>query len=302
MSDSKPRTGPGGTLRIEEADEFRANVAGAIKAELAPRLVVIAGPDVGTSIRLQRSITLGRSRDAADHVLNDESVSTAHVRIEDRGDAWAIVDLGSTNGTRVDDARVSEAILRHDTKIQVGTTILRFEIQDEADRAYDELVQRLISLDDLTGLYQRHRFDKELSALLATGEPVALLVMDLDGIKRVNDTHGHLFGAHIIGQAGYRIRGVLREASRAFAARFGGDEYTVAAPGVDRAAARVLGEKLRTEIADSPYQKDGIELRVGVSIGLAIAPEDGPEIVPLFKRADAAMYAAKAAGKNRVEG
>jgi two-component system, cell cycle response regulator len=294
-------TGPGGTLRIEEPDAFRSSVAGAIKRDLAPRLVVIAGPDVGTSLRLTRSVTLGRGR-GADEVLTDESVSTTHVRFEDRGDAWALVDLGSTNGTRVDDELVSEMLLRHDTKIQIGTTILRFEIQDSTDQAYDELVQRLISLDDLTGLYQRRRFDRELTALLAAGEKVALLVMDLDGIKRLNDARGHLFGAHVIGEAGRRIGLLVREIPGAFGARFGGDEYTVAAPRIARDAARIFAEKLRGEIADIAYLKDGIELRVGVSIGLAVAPDDATQLVPLFSRADAAMYAAKAAGKNRVEG
>ncbi len=108
-SSSKP-IGPGGTIRIDEADEFRANVARAVRAELAPMLVVIAGPDVGSSTRLEGSVTIGRGGSGG-LVLTDASVSTAHVRIEDRGEAWAVVDLGSTNGMRVDDQRVDVAIL-----------------------------------------------------------------------------------------------------------------------------------------------------------------------------------------------
>jgi diguanylate cyclase (GGDEF)-like protein len=301
MTSRKAPVGPGGTLKIDDADEFRAGVARALKANLAPKLVVISGPDVGASFRLERTITLGRGR-AADEVLTDESVSTVHVRIEDRGDAWAVVDLGSTNGTRVDDERVEEALLAHHTKIQLGTTTVRFEIQDEQDQAYDALVERMISLDDLTGLFQRHRFDRELAAMLAAGGDVALLVMDLDGIKRINDARGHLFGAHVIAEAGHRIGGVLSTVSNAIGARFGGDEYTVAAPGLGRAAARALAERLRVEIADASYTKDDVELRVGVSIGVGVAPEDGTDVASVFARADAAMYAAKAAGKNRVSG
>jgi two-component system cell cycle response regulator len=293
--------GPGGTLRIEEPDDFRASVARALKADFAPRLVVIAGADVGKSIRLDQTVTIGRGG-SADQILTDVSVSTTHVRIEDRGDAWAVVDLGSTNGTRVNDERVAEALLTHHAKIQIGMTILRFEIQDEKDRAYDALVDRLISLDDLTGLYQRRRFDRELGALLSTRGDVALLVMDLDGVKKINDTHGHLFGAHVISEAGRRVGRLLGDVPGAFGARFGGDEYTVAAPGLSRTAARALAERLRVEIADAPYTKDDVTLRVGVSIGVAVAPEDGNELRPLFEHADAAMYAAKAAGKNRVSG
>lgn len=299
---TRPPSGPGGTIKIDEGADFRSQVARNVKNDLAPLLVVIDGPDVGKSIRLERTVTLGRGQ-GADEVLTDDRVSTVHIRVEDRGDTWAVVDLESTNGTRVDDADVTEAILEHHMKIQIGVTTLRFEIQDEKDQAYGQLVERLISLDDLTGLYQRRRFDRELAALLAnSGTTVALLVMDLDGIKRLNDTHGHLFGAHVISEAGHRIGRVLEAVPGAFGARFGGDEYTVAAPDLPRAAARALAERIRSEIADFPYHKDGLELRVGVSIGLAVAPEDGTELAPFFAKADAAMYEAKRGGKNRVAG
>ena len=302
MSNARQPTGPGGTVRIDEPSDFRASVVRQLKADRAPMLVVIAGPDVGRRVRLDRTVIVGRGR-SADLVLIDESVSTLHLRFEDHGGTWAVVDMASTNGTRVDDEPAAAAALRHHTKIQIGNTILRFEMQDETDQAYDELVERLISTDDLTGLYLRRRFDRELSALLAAGAlETALLVMDLDGIKRINDTHGHLFGAHVIGEAGRRIGAVLSDVAGAFGARFGGDEYTVAAPGHSRAAARVLAERLRSEIADAPYTREGIELRVGVSIGLAVAPEDTAELAQLFQNADAAMYAAKTAGKNRVSG
>lgn len=295
-------TGPGGTVRLEDADDFRTQVARAIKSRLAPTLIVIAGPDVGTSVRLDWTLTIGRDPSAG-LPLADTSVSFLHARVEDRGDAWAVVDLGSTNGTKVDDLPCSDALLRHATKIQVGTTVIRFEVQDADDQAYDELVQRLISVDDLSGLYLRRRFDRELAQMLGTGtvsagEPVSLLVMDLDGVKKINDTHGHLFGAHVIGEAGQRIGSSLGEG--AIGCRFGGDEYLVAARGCDADMAARLAEALRAAIADRPYHKDGVELRVGVSIGTATFPSDAPDAVTLFQRADEAMYRAKQSGKNRV--
>lgn len=301
-STSNP-AGPGGTVRLEDetSGDFRAQVARAIKVRLAPALVVIAGPDVGTSVRLERSLTIGRDP-AAGLPLSDTSVSFAHARVEDRGGAWAIVDLGSTNGTRVDDAPCTDSILRRATKIQVGTTVIRFEVQDEDDQAYDELVQRLISLDDLSGLFLRRRFDRELAQMIASAaagsEAVALLVMDLDGIKKINDTHGHLFGAHVIGEAGRRIGASLGEG--AIGSRFGGDEYVVAARGLDADMAARLAEAIRSAVADRPYHKDGIELRVGISIGIASYPDDAADQAQLFQIADEAMYRAKQAGKNRV--
>jgi diguanylate cyclase (GGDEF)-like protein len=294
--------GPGGTIRIDDGTDARAQVARGLKDDLAPLLVVIEGPDVGVRVRLTHSITIGRGA-GADLVLADDRVSTQHARIEDRGDTWAVVDLGSTNGTRLDGATVTDAILHHQGKLELGVTTLRFEFQDAKDQAYGELVERLISTDDLTGLYVRRRFDRELAALFAAGEmPIALLVMDLDGIKHLNDTHGHLYGAHVISEAGHRIGEVLAGVPDAFGARFGGDEYTVAAPRLSRDRARALAERIRAAVADRPYSKDGLELRVGVSVGLAVAPDDAADAEALFRVADAAMYAAKRAGKNRVAG
>lgn len=298
---ARASSGPGGTVRLEDPTDFRADVARAIKSRLAPALVVISGPDVGTSVRIDRTLTIGRSPDAG-LSLADTSVSYLHARIEDRGDAWAVVDLGSTNGMRVDEAPCREAVLRPATKIQIGTTVLRFEVQDEDDQAYDEMVQRLISIDELSGLYVRRRFDRELAQAIAAararGESVALLVMDLDGVKKINDTHGHLFGAHVIGEAGRRIARALGE--EMIGCRFGGDEYLVAAPGLDPDGASALAERIRVAIADERYEKDGVPLEVGVSIGSACFPADAADAEALFQRADEAMYRAKQAGKNRV--
>ena len=305
----KSKGGPGGTVRLEDPGEFRAQVARAIKTRLAPTLVVIAGPDVGTRVPLEHSITIGRDPKAG-LPLGDTSVSFHHALIEDRGDAWAVVDLGSTNGTKVDDAPCREALLEPATKIQVGTTVLRFEVQDEDDQAYDELVQRMISVDDLSGLFVRRRFDRELAQMLSSSalsssiqEPVSLLVMDLDGVKKINDTHGHLFGAHVIGEAGKRIArslssGVVGE--NALGCRFGGDEYLVAASGCNAEDAQRLADAIRAAIADQPYHKDGLELRVGVSVGFATYPTDASDAATLFQRADEAMYRAKQSGRNRV--
>jgi two-component system cell cycle response regulator len=298
---ARASNGPGGTVRLEDPTDFRADVARAIKSRLAPVVVIIAGPDAGTSVRLDRTLTIGRSPDAG-LPLADTSVSYLHARIEDRGDEWAIVDLGSTNGMRVDDAPCTEALLRPDVKIQMGTTVLRFEVHDEDDQAYDEMVQRLISIDELSGLYVRRRFDRELAQMIAaaaaSGERVSLLVMDLDGIKKINDTHGHLFGAHVIGEAGRRIARALDE--EMIASRFGGDEYVVAARGLDGDGAAALAETIRAAVADAIYVKDGIDLRVGISIGAATFPDDASGLESLFQRADEAMYRAKQSGKNRV--
>jgi two-component system cell cycle response regulator len=167
-------------------------------------------------------------------VLPDAGVSWRHARIEDRGDAWVLVDLGSTNGTQVNgEKRRRGDALAHGDKVVLGRTVLRFELQDRLDQAYDEQLQRLLHIDDLSGLYVRRRFDRELARSLVErpprqgGSSVALLVMDMDGIKAINDRHGHLFGAYTIGETGRLIGRVLGE--RGIGSRFGGDEFCAAA-------------------------------------------------------------------------
>jgi pSer/pThr/pTyr-binding forkhead associated (FHA) protein len=167
-------------------------------------------------------LIVGRDPDV-DLVLTDALVSSRHALIEDRGDSWALVDLGSTNGTTVNGEKGSEFVLATGDKIVFGATVVRFEMQDRLERAYDEHVEKLLNVDELSGLLMRRKFDLDLKVALdaarAANQPLGLLMMDLDGIKSINDTHGHLFGAYVIGEAG-RVIGRGRRVHRG-AAEFG---------------------------------------------------------------------------------
>jgi diguanylate cyclase (GGDEF)-like protein len=274
-----------------------------VKAPHRPVLVVVSGSDkdVGRRVLVERTLLLGRDPDAA-LPLSDGLVSWHHARLDDRGDAWAVVDLGSTNGVTLNGDKVQDALLRPNDDIVIGTTVVRFELQNEVAQAYNQVVERLLNIDDLSGLFVRRKFDADLDALLESarrqGTSVALLVMDLDGIKGINDTHGHLFGAYVIGESGRLIGRVL--GTRGIGSRFGGDEFLAALPGLGAEAAAGLGEELRAALAAHPFEKDGIPLRPGISIGVAAFPADAGDRETLFQRADEALYRAKQGGKNRV--
>lgn len=292
------------TLQVAEGDDLRSRaLLAAAQAKRRPVLVCVLGEDLGRRARIHgASFTVGRSQ-RADLVLNDPRVSSSHVRLEDRGDAWALVDLGSTNGTRVNGEKAGgEWKLHANDKIELGDSVLRFELLDAADEHYEEHVARMIDLDDLTGLYTRRRFDSELEQRIAAakqeGAPVGMLVMDLDGVKQINDTHGHLFGAYVIAESGKLIGRTLEE--NAIAARFGGDEYVVALPGRDLEGAVDVAQSILAAVAAHPYNKDGIPLSPGISIGVAVFPDQANDAEALFRRADDALYAAKRAGKGRV--
>ena len=290
------------TLQVGDGDELRHRaLAAAEERKRRPTCVVILGEDVGERQRITGStFVVGRSS-RADLVLRDPRVSSRHFRIEDRGDGFALIDLGSTNGTHVNGVRVAgERVLAPSDRIELGDTVIRFELQDALDEAYDEALQRLIHVDELTGLYQRRRFDRELDELLARRDagPVGLLVLDLDGLKTINDTHGHLFGAHVIAQTGKLIGRVLP--AGAIAARFGGDEFVVALPDHDLEASRGVAEQIHGAVRAFDFDHRGVTLRPGISIGVACAPMHGQSRESLFTAGDRALYAAKHAGRDRV--
>lgn len=271
------------------------------RAPHRPVLVVISGQEVGTRRPVDGGLVIGRDPDIG-LVLSDTLVSSRHALIEDRGDSWTLVDLGSTNGTTVNGEKGSEFPLKHGDKIVFGATVVRFEMQDRLERAYDEHVEKLLNVDELSGLMMRRKFDLDLKVALdaarASRKPLGLLMMDLDGIKAINDTHGHLFGAYVIGESGRVIGRVLEK--RGFATRFGGDEFIGAMPGLALEAATAIGEEIRAAIGAFPFEREGVPLRPGISIGAAAFPESADDAEALLQRADEALYRAKRAGKDRV--
>lgn len=288
-------------LSRDDASHTLEAAAHALRERHRPNLVVLKGGDIGRRGRVDGGSMLGRDPKVA-FCLNDPGVSWHHARFDDRGDGWALVDLDSTNGTKVNGATCSEVMLQPGDKITVGQTVLRFDLQDPTEQQYDAMVERLLNIDELTGLYVRRRFDAELELMIrqasADRSPVGLLVMDLDGTKAINDAHGHLFGAYTIGEAGRVIGEVLGE--RGMGARFGGDEYIAALPGADLAATAEVGERIRAAIAEHAFEHEGVVLRPGISVGAASFPESARDTKSLFQRADEALYRAKRAGKGRV--
>jgi diguanylate cyclase (GGDEF)-like protein len=155
-------------------------------------------------------------------------------------------------------------------------------------------VRRLAATDDLTGLPNRRQFHRRLTEVLEAARTreasVALLLIDLDRFKELNDTLGHRAGDLLLGQIGPRLRAVLRSGDEL--ARLGGDEFAVLL--ADAADAEPVGRRIGRALEES-FTIDGIDVRIGASIGIAVFPDHGDDADTLVQRADVAMYQAKAA-------
>jgi diguanylate cyclase (GGDEF)-like protein/PAS domain S-box-containing protein len=164
------------------------------------------------------------------------------------------------------------------------------------------LARRDALTDDLTGLPNRRLFDAALAGRLENlaryGWGFGLLIVDIDRFKAVNDKYGHIFGDRVLAGVAATIHGSIRAGD--VVARWGGEEFAVLVESSDEAGLIETADRLRALVAQSETRSDGIRIRVHVSVGGALAlPEDTAE--SLFTRTDEAMYAAKHAGRNRVE-
>ncbi|MCX7943608.1 MAG: diguanylate cyclase [Deltaproteobacteria bacterium] len=169
----------------------------------------------------------------------------------------------------------------------------------------EELNKKLHSLsisDDLTGLYNMRFMNefisKEIMRAKRYNRTFAILLLDLDSLKAVNDNYGHLAGSTLIKAVADLLSGMIRKSDTI--ARFGGDEYLIFADELNYESARNMGERIREKIESLRVEFEGNILCTTASIGIACFPDDGSEFKQLFSIADSAMYFAKNNGKNRV--
>jgi len=168
-------------------------------------------------------------------------------------------------------------------------------------RARDMLV-RSSATDDLTQLANRRscfeRLEVEVLRIRRLKATLAVVMLDLDGFKPVNDQHGHHAGDAVLRQTAERIQACIRPYD--ILARLGGDEFLLVAPGSELEAAQKLAERLRRCIADRVFEVDGVAISLTISCGVTVAAAEEPSVETLIARADKALYEAKRAGRDRV--
>ncbi|MDQ3035913.1 MAG: GGDEF domain-containing protein [Actinomycetota bacterium] len=286
--------------------DVRPSGAGDVRDDRRGMLTVLSGDRPGRLIEIDgNELVVGRTDDAT-LKLPDDSLSRKHARFFRLvGQHW-VADLGSTNGTFVNGVKITEPTQLDDgAKIQLGlATVLRFGLTDkavaeEARRLYEATVR-----DRLTGAYNRHYLDERLqsewSFAKRHGSLLAVLFVDADHFKKVNDTHGHAGGDAVLRALSATLLASVR--GEDVVARYGGEEFVILLRGVPLEGVSVAAERIRNDVASCVIEHDGKTIPVTVSIGVALHEPSAPaeSIDALVARADAALYRAKETGRNRV--
>lgn len=266
-------------------------------------LLQIHGSGRGTRVQIgDREIKIGRD-ELCDLGANESTVSRHHANVfTSDGDVF-VEDLGSRNGTFVNDEETSgPRRLASGDIVRCGAAVFKFIAGGDLEALYHEEIHRLTVTDGLTQVANRRCLmeflDREVARATRHDRPLAVALLDIDHFKAVNDQHGHLVGDHVLRGVADLARSRVRREE--LLARFGGEEFAVVMPETSLEGGRVFCERLRELVEAHAFEADGATIRVTISVGLAtLAPGESCE--DLVRRTDALLFRAKSAGRNRVE-
>ncbi|MCP4445934.1 MAG: diguanylate cyclase [Myxococcales bacterium] len=267
-------------------------------------LIVIAGSNVGEMHKLDHKLTiLGRSVDSNIRLI-DDGISRHHCRVRVEAEQVMVEDLASRNGTFCNGERFSHHVLQDGDKLQLGqTTILKFSYHDHLEESFQKQMLESALRDGLTGTYNKRyfldRLGSEIKFAVRHKDNLAIILMDLDKFKLVNDTYGHLAGDKVLTRFAQMVQHSIRNED--VFARYGGEEFAIITRSISRADVYHFADRLRQEASELTIEFDGARIPITVSMGIATIPEDSAEPPEqLIKSADDMLYEAKRGGRNRI--
>jgi diguanylate cyclase (GGDEF)-like protein len=213
-------------------------------------------------------------------------------------------DLGSTNGTYVNDELVDEYVLRDGDLIKIGRCIFKFLSGNNIENAYHEEIYRLTTIDGLTQVYNKRYFietlEREIGRAHRYRRELSLIMFDIDHFKKINDTYGHLAGDHVLKQLASVIKARIRRED--IMSRYGGEEFAIILPEIDNYNAVQFAEKIRGIVEKAVFRFEDTDIPVTISIGCASMTTELQEPHEFVRVADGHLYTAKSQGRNRVCG
>jgi two-component system, cell cycle response regulator len=302
----------GGVPELAPEDETIAVSAQRKSQEIMPPglqqrtvIKVLTGLEAGRVFVVTSEVVVVGRGSGCDLRIDDSSLSRQHCRIRLTNGTFFVEDLGSRNGTMVDNLRIkAPQMLTDGSLIQLAaSTIIMFSHQEDLEVQAEQRLYASAVLDPLTGLHNRRHLDARLKAEFAFASrhrtPLSLLLIDIDHFKKVNDTYGHPGGDAALRALAERLQKAVR--TEDIVARYGGEEFAIIARGIEAQGAMLLAERVRATAEAIRVAHDGNTISYTISVGVTTMTRerifDG--VPAILKAADDALYQAKAAGRNR---
>jgi diguanylate cyclase (GGDEF)-like protein len=249
------------------------------------------------------SVLVGRDP-AAQLSIDDDSVSRRHALLEHMRGVDVVQDLGSTNGTWVNEQKISVWTLEAGDRLRFGKQIFTYLSGSSLEAQYHESVYRMMTTDGLTQAHNRRflldALEREVSRARRRQSSVSVLMMDIDRFKAVNDTWGHLAGDAVLVEFVKRAGSILQGGETL--ARFGGEEFALLLPDTSLSEAAQIAENIRAAVSLAPVRFEAQEIPLTVSIGVAeLTACRVTTVSALLEAADQMLYLAKSSGRNQVK-
>ncbi len=301
----------GNTLRdtcnlIADEEEDTGTVTLAESVDLGsihePSLIELHGAQIG-KLHILGKPTMLLGRDSRmDLVVHVQSVSRCHARLEQHGDTILVEDLNSTNGTFINDSRISKGTLHDGDLLKVGGTILKFLACGNPETSYHDQIYHMATMDGLTRIPNKRfcleHLAREMSRAKRHQRPISILMFDIDHFKEVNDRYGHLAGDRILVRLVQILKGRIRKED--LFGRFGGEEFMIISTETTEPKARRFAEKLRALVERTDFRVGDQIVPITISIGVLQMPFSITDPLLLVSMVDERMYAAKERGRNCV--
>jgi len=285
-----------------EEDELKDKLDRAKQAQ--PSLVLIAGKPLGKRFPIvPPEVVIGRSGEV-DVRVDTTHISRRHAVIKIEDNKVFIEDLGSTNGTFVNDVRVKAPIqLKEGDHIRCGKTIFKYIPRGSIETLYHEDIHGMAHIDDLTKTYNKmYLLDClriEYSRSKNLDADLSVIMFDIDHFKNINDSHGHQAGDYVLQEICKVIKDkVLR--SEDLMGRYGGEEFTIILADTPIKRATDIAERVRIAVEEHKFIYEKTDIPITISAGVTQLQPKDKDPIDLIKRADGALYESKNAGRNKV--
>ncbi|MBI4926040.1 MAG: GGDEF domain-containing protein [Bdellovibrio sp.] len=269
-------------------------------------LIIIRGTPQGHRFFLSKSnMNIGRDPDA-DISVSDQSISRKHAQIHKKNGKVYITDLGSANGTFINDKKISKdekTLLSKEDMIKLGNSILKFLPAGQLEILFYGNLGSAAHTDGLTKIYNKsyllEALDAEFKRARALHTDFSILFFDIDFFKKLNDTCGHDCGDYVLKELARIVKNRFVKPKDIFA-RYGGEEFVLLLANTSLDMAVTVAEQMRQAIEHHPFMYEGKKLTVTVSAGVACLTTETDSPTTLIKAADKALYVAKNNGRNQV--